>query len=434
MTEDNGLNWKFWSKQAIAIQHAQNGDYDIVCFLGGYRSGKSITGARWLTLSALENPDGQFLAMAVDYNKGKTTTYNVLFEHGLPNPENTNLNPFTGGNPTQSPVVHHWTKIDRTLTLVNGSTITLAGADEETRYEGGSFNAVWMDEPGNYRSKLDGVTSTVMERLDRGPPATSMWTTTGKQGPLQRILKRREWKDGSTVNLDIKIIRASTENNIFLNNDALQRLKRRYTNSVNEGMALKGEFGAVEGRVYPEFSRKTHVVNRDKVNVHDSWRVYGYDAGWKDPRVLVEIGKTALDQLVVLDVFYKSKSYVSDVIQWLQEGDKVEGRMYCEHEPGDIEKFRRELRWKAVKAEKNIDRGINTVRERLRLDGDGRPGLLVCSCCEKAVSEFESYQEEDVGGADVEDHFLDALRYAVMGVEDGGGGDRDVKVGSVRTI
>ena len=95
---------------------------------------------------------------------------------------------------------------------------------------------------------------------------------------------------------------------------------------------------------------------------------------------------------------------------WLE--DKPKGRIHAEHEPGDIQKMRRRG-WKAGKADKSVDAGIDEVRYRLRDDQDGRPGLLVAEGCESTIKELLGYTEDDVGGSDVDDHACDALRYAV---------------------
>ena len=403
------VDWKFWSKQDQCMEYANSGEYDITVFLGGYRSGKSVTGARWLVEKALENMNGHFLSMAVDYTKGKKTTYEVLFEEALPG---NNLNPFKGGDPENSPIVQNWTKQDRALTFVNGATITLAGADEEGRYEGGSFNAVWMDEPGNYEGKLDGVAKTILERMDGGPPGTVMWTTTGKRGALQRIIEKRKWGDGSEIENSIKVVRASTENNPFLADSALERLKRTYKGSQQEDMALHGEFGEAEGMVYPQFKRETHVKPteelEERIDYEKRW-VFGYDAGWDDERVVLEAAIGHDGTILVLDEFYRSDSFVDDAIKYLNK--KPKGVIHSEHEPEHVARFNEETKHKAVKAMKRISPGIEEVRRRFKNNG-----LLISEDCQNLIEELVEYEKSDVGGSNVQDHANDSLRYLCSGV------------------
>ena len=407
----DNVNWQYWKKQKQAMEHAASGNYDITVFLGGYRSGKSVSGARFIVKNALKHPDSKWLAMAVNYNIGKQTTYNVLFDMAIPG---DNVNPFEGGDPENSPVVQHWTKLDKTLTLNNGATIVLAGADQSERYEGGSFNGAWVDEPGNYKKKLDGVASTLLERMDRGDPGAMLWTTTGKTGPLQEIVEQRKWpKSGDEFNNSIKVVKASTEDNPFLSDDALARLKRRYEGGTNEGMALHGDFGDVEGRVYPNFQRETHVRPRKELEemVDESKkRYYGYDAGWDDERVVLEAAIGHDGTVLILDEFYESEKFVEDAIEWLKE--KPKGRIFSEHEPSHIKKFNTQTQHRAEKAEKSIEAGIDTMRNRIQKDG-----ILVAEECENSVEDFVTYQKEDVGGTNVQDHAMDSARYLVMGID-----------------
>jgi hypothetical protein len=188
--------------------------------------------------------------------------------------------------------------------------------------------------------------------------------------------------------------------------------------------ALHGGFAAARGLVY-DFQRNTHVIPaaeaRERVTA--DWRIYGYDAGWNDPRVLLEVGRTPTGQLVVLDEYYAAESHVEDAIAWLTSELKPRGRVYSEHEPSDIQKFTR-AGWDARRAEKSLDAGIAEVRRRLapeaagksgadEHDADAPVGLVVSAECEHLIREFLGYKEEHVGTTAAQDHALDALRYAV---------------------
>ena len=171
--------------------------------------------------------------------------------------------------------------------------------------------------------------------------------------------------------------------------------------------------------MYPDFSRDRHVrPHADLVERVDDRRVYGYDHGWDDPRVVLEVGFTEYDQLAVLDEFYKSGVEYDRAIKWLQTNDKPQGTVYSEHEPEHQRAFRR-AGYRVDPANKDLDEGIPAVRDRLdwRDDPQGRPGLLLSDRCVETIRELMDYQEEEVGTSAAVDHSCDSLRYLVMGVD-----------------
>jgi len=420
--------WAYWRPQREAIQAVYSGDYDIVGFVAGYRSGKSVTGAR-LTVEVALNPafaPSRSLAMGVSYQEAKKTTYPVLFEE-IPGASKEELDPFLyAGDPEKSPLIANFSKQDGVLTWFNGSVTILASADKPDRYKGGKFSFAWLDEVAHYKEdRIHPIRKTIGERFDLGPPACQLWTTTGNGlNPAYDVLARHEDEENNALGSRVHTVRASSENNPFLTREDRARLRRTHGNSKVAAQALHGAFEAPEGQVYSTFRRQSHVVELtedDTVDVDasivDGWRMYGYDAGWNDPRVLLEIAKTDYGQFVVVDEFYRSETQVEDICggpkydDWWLRG-KPKGYIYAEHNPADIAKFRK-AGFKAGKAEKDIDDGIDRVRHRLRADGDGRVGLLVAERCENLIGEFQSYTEDDVGRDGADDHALDALRYAL---------------------
>ena len=419
------IDWKFWKAQEKLLHSLLREDHDLNVFQGGYRSGKSTTGARAAILNALRNPGTRNLVMGVTHMEAKQTTFQVLFRE-LPG---TGIDPYNeNGDPTDSPLVTGFSKQDKVLTFtVNGETsaLVLGSADKADRYEGGSFDLAWCDEPGLYQDP-HGVLDTLMERVDN-----ILWTSTGKTGDYREIVEEQVDKDGNARGIDIEMTRANSLANPFLDKDTKQRLRRAYQGRKNYEMAIQGGFGSVEGRVYPGFTREKHVETVDlRGEDVEAWH-YGYDAGWKDPRVVVETCLLGSGTLVVTDLFYESETHVEDAADWIQGKRRTSGgrkSLWCEHVPGEIDKLRDLLGrdFKVEKADKDLDSGIAGVRRRLDTDEDGNVGLKVDEGgAGELVSEFLGYREEDVGGSDVDDHCLDGLRYVVMGVSAGSGVEVD---------
>ena len=426
------LSFDLWQAQRDALESAADDERDITALLGGYGSGKSVFGARWLVATALANPGSRFLCMGQSFSEARDTTFPKLYGQ-LPGDRTTLLTSAYNG-PERSPIVRDYNRQERRLTLVNDSVIVLGSADKYSRFAGAEFGGVWLDEPSHYGSELHDITGMMTTRL-RGVdgPKTQVWTLTGEgYNAAYEILEQRKGPDGEPIGLDIDVITASVLDNPYLPDGDKERFKRKYAGTAREEQALHGGFAAATGLVYSEFNREVHVVDPgDAVDrVEEGWRIYGYDAGWNDPRVVIELGRTPAGQLVALSEYYRTETHIDDAMAWL--ADRPDGRIYAEHVPSEIDRLRKNG-YRVEKARKDIDSGISEVRRRLTSDGD-RPGMLVSQDCENLIQEFLGYQEENVGSSTATDHALDATRYAVMGeAADGGGvatgmvrfGDRD---------
>jgi hypothetical protein len=203
-SESGRLAYDLWSAQRECLKAVDDGDTDIVAFLAGYGSGKSVFGARWLLAQALEHPGSRFLAMGVDFQKARDTTYPKLFGQ-LPG-ERTTLTTSGYNGPENSPLVADYNRQEHRLTLANDSVITLGSADKYSRYASAEFGAVWMDEPSHYGEELHDLTGMITTRL-RGVdgPKTQLWTLTGEgYNTAWEILEQRQDADGGPVGLDYR--------------------------------------------------------------------------------------------------------------------------------------------------------------------------------------------------------------------------------------
>lgn len=413
----------YWDAQLQVFDAIESGDYDLVVFRVGYAGGKTITLADWLHSVAVEIPKSHNLGMAPDYAKGAAATYRTIFER-LPG---DNTVPDQGGDPENSPIIADYNRNEKRLTYRNGSVLRLGSADRWNRYAGSEFNAIGCDEPAHYDTTnlydlVEMLTSR--QRTDRGPNVM-LWTSTGAGFNQYYDITERQvdadddplpWAD------HMKVITGDSRDNPFLTDDALAKLERQFGGTEREAQALAGGFAAPTGLVYSDFSRERHVVTDGTLPpIDDSWRIYAYDHGWNDPRVVLEIARTDYDQLAVIDEFYRENVPYEDAIAWLRDNDKPTGTVHAEHEPEHQQAFKR-AGYGVEPAIKDIDEGIDRVRNRLdwRDDPQDRPGLLVHERCVNLIREFQDYKEDDVGSAAAVDHALDSLRYAVMGVD----GDR----------
>lgn len=423
-TNNVEIGGEYWSAQLQTFDALESGKYDVVVFRTGYGGGKTLLGSDWILGEAVNTPNGHYLVLAPDRQKGGPATYKGFFER-LPG-ENTVPND-SDGDPENSPIVagYHGTK--HRLTIINGAVVQLGGADVWSRFAGSEFNAIWMDEVAHYgTTNLYDLHEMLVtrQRTEAGPNVT-LWTSTGNGfNPFYDITERQVDEDDEPLQWAdrMKVVVGSSLENPFLNEK--EKMRAQFEGTERAAQALHGGFSAATGLVYSDFSRNLHVTTADDLRdrLVDGWAMYGYDAGWDDPRVLLDIRKTHTGQFAVWDVFYRSESRLAEVVDpdgildddrdaWIVGRPK--GVVYCEHEPAHIQQFRA-AGWPALKADKSLDGGIDHVRDRLSTDTDGRPGVLIADRCTDVIQEFASYKKDEVGTSSAQDHALDALRYALF--------------------
>lgn len=416
---------EYWGAQLDVFDALESGDYDLVVFRAGYAGGKTLLASDWIHQVSVTVEKSDNLLMAPDYQKGGPSTYKTFFER-LPG-ENTI--PDEGGDPEHSPIVNEYNQNEKRLTYVNGSVARLGSADKWNRYAGSEFNAIACDEPAHYDNTdlYDLVEMLTSRQRTRGGPNVMLWTSTGSgYNDYYDITERQvdenddplPWADR------MKVVVGSSLNNPYLPDDALEKLERQFSDTDRAEQALHGGFAAPTGLVYGDFTRERHVrEHADLVDRVGATRLYGYDHGWDDPRVVLEAAWTEYDQLAIVDEFYQSETTVEALTGepgrdgWLASKDT--GTIYAEHVPEHYEKFRR-VGFDVTPADKGLDEGIPAVRRRLnwRDDPDDRPGLLVSDRCTETIRELMDYQQDEVGTARATDHAADALRYLVMGVDE----------------
>lgn len=249
-TEDDSghLQYDVWEAQRETLD-AVDADNDIVAFLAGYGSGKTLFGVRWLIKQALDYPGSRFLVLGIDFQKARDTTFRVLFEQ-LPG-ERTGVVTSSYNGPESSPIVADYNRQNHRLTLTNDTVIKLGSADRWNRYAGDEYGAIHLDEPSHYGEDLYDLLEMLGSRL-RGVdgPKTMLWTLTGNgQNAAFDILKRGVDADGDELGLNIETVTASTLNNPYLDDADKERFKRQYGGTAREGQALHGGFADGGGAI-----------------------------------------------------------------------------------------------------------------------------------------------------------------------------------------
>ncbi len=199
-----------------------------------------------------------------------------------------------------------------------------------------------------------------------------------------------------------------------------------------------GAFVVVEGAIYPEFSRQSHVVPDFDIPAH--WRRFSaIDFGTRNPFACVwgaiaaegltlpsgvEIGEGTL-------VIYREHYQPEKTLAWhvarmraLEEGEDIEASWADPEDAQQLLSLRVDHGMDVHKARKAVRAGIDAVAERLAPGPDSLPGLVFLERCRRTVLEHESYKWITSGRlsqADKpdkplkrNDHTCDCVRYLVF--------------------
>jgi phage terminase large subunit len=201
-----------------------------------------------------------------------------------------------------------------------------------------------------------------------------------------------------------------------------------------------GLWAAAEGAVYPEWDASLHLV--DPFLVPASWRRFrSIDFGYTNPFVCQWWAVDGDGRIYLYREIYKTKTIVEDHAKAIKEAEPGVHETVADHDAEDRATADRHG-VASVKATKDVTVGIQAVSNRLRKAGDGKPRLFVFRDCRVGgpdqglsdskkptctAEEFDGYcwqpgkdgkplKEEPV---DVDNHGMDAMRYAVMHLDAG---------------
>lgn len=185
---------------------------------------------------------------------------------------------------------------------------------------------------------------------------------------------------------------------------------------------LFGEFTNQQGLVYSEFSRAIHVVEHFEPPEH--WpRDRSIDFGVRNPFACLWFAHDeADDTLHVIGEYYKTER---TTLENGREINRITGDQRIRWTVADPESrdgrllLARECNMPTKTAPKylGVVDTINYVKERLALDAEGKPHLVIHDNCRQLLRELRLYRWSDGAGKDKpikrDDHGLDALRYQI---------------------
>lgn len=371
--------------------------------MGGIGSGKSIGGAAKSVSAGLGYLGGTGIETP---NVGMVTapTYNILRDGTIPAFRDVAGDLIADMN-TAPPI---------NATLVNGTHIMFRTAEKPNNLRGPSINWWWGDEAAFYHKD---VWRVMIGRLRRGGKMGHAWLTTTPKGRnwLYQEFKQKQREQ-------YHLYKLATWQNPFIEAEFYQALVDSYVGDFAK-QELDGEFVAFEGLIYSEFDRGTHMPVEFNPPTIFKRVIAGVDWGYANPGVILVYGIDSDGRMWGLHEEYARKRRISE---WAETAAILQARFgietfYCDPaEPGFIDEFLF-AGCNAVAADNEVLLGIQAVKARLSVQGDGLPRMILPPEFVNTAAEFEQYQWTETSGEvrdkpnKSNDHTMDAMRYVVMG-------------------
>jgi phage terminase large subunit len=391
----------FLRAQGITLLPAQEAFVDaserFVAFIGGVGSGKTVAGACKAIAYALEHPGAVGLVGAPNRTVLRDVTQRALFDL-LPPEYIASFHQSTGE-----------------LILTNGSEILLRSLDDFDHRRGLNLAFVWLDEAILCGYEAWQVIKARLRQREMPPQA---WITSTPHG------QDRFYRDFEAAPLpDHRLIRARTADNPYLPQGYAESLGYTGTFALQE---LDGLFVARSGQVYrlrPENVAPAPPPD-ELVDV-----VGGIDWGYRNPLHLSVIARSGATALLVAEFRAVEADLLRSVVPAVIELTRqfAVATWYAGPErPENIQVVGGELHAaglasRVVPADDRVVAGIETVRSMLESQP---PALVIDPGCQHTLAEIADYRYPDPASLPVDapapehpikinDHALDALRYAV---------------------
>ncbi len=333
----------------------------------------------------------------------------------------------------------------------NGSEIVVGGMDKATRIMSSEYDMVYVQEATELAEEDWEALTT---RLRNGKVSFQQLMADCNPGPPHHWLKRR--CDAGKC----EIVYCQHEDNPRLYTAGeWTREGQRYLALLDNLTGVRklrlrhGRWAAAEGLVYATFDPAVHFhkpialpPDGSSQTQSPAWRRFlSIDFGYRNPFVCQWWALDPDNRLYLYREIYLTGRLVEDhareILKYTKRGDGyrpdlMPEAIICDHDAEDRATLERHLECSTVAAIKTVSEGIQAVQARLKVRGDGKPGLYLCrdslaepdpglteaklpSSTNEEVLEYIWDPSAQTGGAPKEvplkknDHGMDAKRYMV---------------------
>lgn len=397
------MNYNLTPKQMMIYQDASR---ELLIF-GGIRSGKTNVMLIKL-LAAASRPNSRVGLFRKTLVSLKLTTLKSLIEGDGVTPPILPMGSY----------IHNMS--EKTITLKGGGSIVYSSLEEPERIRGMTLNSAFIDE-GTDLTETDYI--TILGRV-------SAKTETGLQVVMSCNSKHPEHWVAKRWNIvgnqqakpiaNRKAFLLNPTDNPYLSNDYLEML-HGWHGSLAYDRDVLGKWISPEGLVFNTFDPNRHVKS---VNTPFSRYVIGVDVGFRDPFCALLIGVDQDGNAHVVREIYQTQMNESkqiSAIESLCQDLDVDG-IYVDYAGSGVSLISslQNIGLPARKATKDRFQGINKVRDRITANR-----ITIDSGCVNLLREVQSWEYKPNSEAPIDgnDHSLDALRYAIMGIDSNRIGD-----------
>lgn len=330
-----------------------------------------------------------------------------------------------------------WKKVSRRFEYANGSVLAYGGMKDDNQREGirsigamGGLDAVWMEEAHLFT--LPDFEEILPRMRGRAAPWRQIILTTNPDSDTHWIYKRLI-QDGEAARYV-----ARTADNTH-NPDNYVGLVLDKLTGVRRQRLLEGRWVGAEGAVYADFRYEIHVI--EPFEIPSNWRrIRSVDFGFRNAFVCQWWAISPDDRMYLYREIYFRGRLVEDHARQIVELSKGEHIEYtvADHDAEDRATLAR-YGVPTIAAQKDVGAGIQAVQSRMRIDATGKPALyffygaaveedpelIATKKPTSTLDEITGYvwETSKEGSAQkerpvkVDDHGMDAKRYAVMSLE-----------------
>lgn len=381
------------------------------CYGGARGGGKSWAIIRKAILMALYYPTIQILVIRREYDQL----------------ENPIIQPMLKLIPSD---IRNYNKSEHLLTFINGSKIKFSNMPDyssavEGKFQGNNWDVLFIDEATQFlESEFRGLDAIV--RGDNGfPKRVYLTCNPGGVGHfwVKRLFVDRKFKEEENAD-DYVFIQATVDDN--------KNIDKEYVNVLNNlpedvrRAHRYGDWNALSGVYFEEFTDGLHTCKPFPIPRH--WKRYRSMDYGLDMHFCIWVAVDETGRCYVYRQFAQANMIVSEAAQIQRELTRADEEIGYTIAPPDLWARNRETgKSQAItfaengivlfKADNNRKQGWYALKELLKVQTDGKPGIIIFETCTSLIDCLKCLQHDKTDPNDVSKHphdlthGPDALRY-----------------------